>query len=367
MNETISAELLYLNITKLFEMTGALNIPLFKNAYVQSLVLFIVLLVLVNIIVYVVKKYIGFMTRKTRTKLDDMLMDTLQQPITYVLYIFALKIAIMPLVVPAMFLHILDTVIIIIITFIAIRTVDILLDTWGKEFAKRTKSSLDDEILPLVHKASKAVLILIGLMFVLSEWGIEIGPLLASLGIAGIAVAFALQTTLGNIFGGIALILDKAFKVGDKIVLDSGEMGTVQDVGLRSTKILNFDGELITIPNGQLANMKIINWGEPAPKARFTVNFGVEYGTDVDKVKDIVMKEIKKIDAIVDDPEPQVYFDSMGDFSLNFMARCWVADYNDRYFTKEKLTKAIYEALSKNNIGIPFPTHTVYLHKEKGK
>jgi len=368
-NETITAILdnqtLYMNLTKLFNDVGLTKFSIFKNVYIQSLVIFLVLMIVVNIIVYVIKKYIQFLTRKTKTNIDDLLIEKTQQPITIVLYISALKLAIIPLIVPPVFARILDSIIVILFTVIAVRVIDVLLDSWGKAIAKKTKSKVDDELITLAHKASKVVLVLIGLMFILSVWGIEIGPLLASLGIAGIAIAFALQSALGNIIGGISLIIDKTIKVGDKIVLESGEMGTVHDIGLRSTRIMNFDGEMLSVPNGMLSNMKIVNWGDPAPPARFTVNFGVTYGTDVEKVQRIAMKSIKKVKMVAKDPEPVVYFGEMGDFSLNFMARCWVEDFNDRYAAKQEVTRNIYNDFNKAGLNFAFPTQSLYVEKFK--
>ena len=360
MNQTIA----YINVTKVFDYAG-LQYPILSNKYMQALILFIFFMVVANIIVYILKRYAKFLTRKTKTDLDDKLIEQTQQPIINILYILALEYSIMPLGISSIFYNVLHTILVILGTVIAVRVVDILLDELGRRIAKRTKSDIDDELIPLAHKASKVIVILIGFMFVLTIWGFEIGPLLASLGIAGIAIAFALQSALGNIVGGISLILDKTFKRGDLVALETGEMGQIHDVGLRSTNILNFDGELINVPNGALSNMKITNWTDPYPPVRFTVNFGVVYGSDIEKVKKTAMKAINKVEKVSKDPEPHVYFNEMADFSLNFAARCWVDDFNDRYYTKEEVTTEIYNAMKKAGIEFAFPTSTIYLNREE--
>ena len=131
---------------------------------------------------------------------------------------------------------------------------------------------------------------------------------------------------------------------------------------MRSTKIKNFDNEVIIVPNGVLVDSRIQNYVLPDPSARVVVDFGVEYGSDVDKVKRVILGEIKKLKKALKDPEPQVRFLLMADFSLNFSARFWVADYTERVVVKEEATCLFYKALNKAKIGIPFPTRTVYIH-----
>jgi MscS family membrane protein len=158
-------------------------------------------------------------------------------------------------------------------------------------------------------------------------------------------------------------VLDKTFKVGDKVQLESGELGTILDIGLRSTKLRTYDNEVIHIPNGFLANAKVKNYTQPDVSIRVNVEFGVEYGSDPDNVKKIVLEAIKQVDTVLPEPEPIVQFLKMSDFSLDFVARAWVKSYGKAYSTKVNITDAIYKALNKANIGIPFPTHTVYTKK----
>jgi len=202
-------------------------------------------------------------------------------------------------------------------------------------------------------------------MFILDLWGIQLMPLVASLGIAGIAIAFALQNTLGNIFGGISVVLDKSVKSGDVIRLDKDTYGTVLDVGFRSTKIRTWNNEVIIIPNGKLADSRIQNYILPEPSVRINLPFSVEYGSDIDKVKKVVLDEIKKLKNVLKDPKPKIMFLEMGDFSLNFKVYFWVPSFKERFKTKEKANCLIYDALNKAKIGIPFPTRTIYMKKRK--
>ena len=337
------------------------------NKIVVSLLILIVGLIAARIIQVISLKIARKLTKKTKTKIDDMIFEKIRRPIFYVLVLIVFELAIIPVQTEAtVYDKIINSIVVILITYVVLVIFEVVIDMWGYDYAARTESQLDEAVLPLLHKFSKVFFVIIGLLFVLGEWDVQISPILASLGIAGIAVAFALQSTLGNIFGGVSLILDKTVKVGDRVVLEDGVVGEIIDVGLRSTKIRTFDNEVIIFPNGKLADSKVQNLVLPTPASRVGVDFGVEYGSDPDKVEKVVLNVIKKLDTL-NDPEkkPAVWFLEMGDFALKFRAVFWVKDYKEKWMAKINATKQIYTALRKNKIGIPFPTRTVYIHKAK--
>lgn len=346
-----------------------------ENKYLHALIILVSFFIIAKIIVFISERWILKLTAKTKTKVDDLIVKKTNKPVSFVLFLFGLRLALVPIKIGTFLGFDIDFIVSKVIgTFIALSIariiiiiLDIVIDEWGRGFAQKTKSKLDEHLLSLFHRFSRIILVILLLLFILDLWGVKVGPLLASLGIAGIAVAFALQNTLANIFGGISLILDKSVKVGDVIKLDAETMGTVLDVGLRSTKIKTFNNEVIVVPNGKLVDSKIENLVLPDPSARIVVDFGVEYGSDVDKVKKVILGEIKKLKNALKDPKPQVMFMQMADFSLNFSARFWVADYKERFKTKEEATCMFYKALNKAKIGIPFPTRTVYMQKVKRK
>ncbi len=339
------------------------------NKYVYSSTLLVVFYLLSQLVVLASRKIVAQLTKKTKTNIDDLIIKKINKPISLILLFIGVRLALLPLGIKQNILdvieHIISSLIIITITYIVIVVFDIVIDGWGKRVAEKTKSAVDNELVPLFHRFSRVFISVVGVLFVLTAWGIQIGPLLASLGIAGIAIAFALQSTLGNIFGGMSLILDKSIKVGDKIKLDSETMGTVMDVGLRSTKIKTWDGELITIPNGKLADSRILNFVQPEPSVRAVVDFAVEYGSDTQKVRKVVLETIGKIPHVLKEPEPKVMLAEMADFALKFRALFWVGNFDVKFDTKALATEEICNALGKAGIGIPFPTRTVYLKDGK--
>jgi len=236
------------------------------------------------------------------------------------------------------------------------------LSKWAqKTWVRRTDSSLDDGLLPILRKVAKTSIVILGVLLILGKWQIQIGPLLGALGIGGLAIGLALNSSLANIFGGIQLILDRSLIVGDKIMLDSGEVGVLLDIGLRSTKMRTYDNEVIFLPNSQLANTRVKNFTKPDATIRVTVSFGVAYGSDVARVKQVVLDAISGLDDILQEPGPQVLFLNMSEFSLEMCGRVWVDDYGKQFARKLEMTELIYNTLNESGIEIPFPTRTVYM------
>ncbi|MCZ6746917.1 MAG: mechanosensitive ion channel, partial [Acidobacteria bacterium] len=181
-------------------------------------------------------------------------------------------------------------------------------------------------------------------------------------GIAGIAIGFAAKDTLANLFGGLSVIADAPYKLGDFIVLDSGERGVVTRIGLRSTRILTRDDVEITIPNGVIANAKITNEsGGPYEKHRLTITVGVAYGSDVDHVRTALMAAAASVSGLSHDPEPRVRFTEFGDSALIFRLQCWIVKPSERGLMRDALNTAVYKRFNVENISIPFPQRDVHM------
>lgn len=354
----------YLNSAKRYIGLDPSNKFLY-SPYFDSLFILVLFFALSKLVVFVSQKIILSLTKKTKTNIDDLIVQKTNKPVSLILLLAGVRLALFPLGIRQNALdiieHIIGSLIVIIFTYILIVIVDIIIENWFVKLAEKTESTLDDELLPVVENFFRIFAFIVAVIAILSIWGIKVGPLLASLGIAGIAVAFALQNTLGNIFGGMAIILDKSIRVGDKIKLDSGIMGTVLHIGFRSTKILTFDNELVTIPSGKLADSAILNFLQPNPQVRVTIDFGVEYGSDTAKAKKIVLDTLAKMPQIIKEPAAKVQMTEMADFALRFRALFWVNNFDEKMDAKAQATEEIYNALRKSGIGIPFPTRTVYV------
>lgn len=336
-----------------------------ENQYFAALFIVVVTGILGWLLLFIFSKYLETFAAKTETDLDDLIFEKTKHPIFYLILAGGLKLALGYLEINGTVNLLMNTVMACVVVFVLARAVDVVITVWGKFIAHKTETKLDEVLLPLIHKFSKVIFVIITFMWTLSIWSIDITPYLAGVGISGIVLGLALQDSLKNVFGGVSLILDGAIKVSDKIKLESGEVGEVLDVGLRSTKIRTYDNEELTIPNGYLADSRVQNYTKPNRKMRVWVSFGVEYGADVKKVSEVLVKELSKMEGILDKPEPAVQFLNMGDFALEFKAFFWVDSWKDAYSKKLEATQIIYNTLNKKKIGIPFPTQTLYIKKVK--
>ena len=337
------------------------------NKYVSAAAIFIIFYALSESAVFITEKIILRMTRKTKTTLDDEIVKNLHKPVSMLLLGIGAKIAWESLEASGKFATIITNIVhsftAVIIIYIITSTLNILIKHFGEKISKKTESTLDDHIVSFISKTNIIIFIIAAILTILKVWGVEIAPLLAGLGIGGIAIAFAMQKSLSNIFGGISLILDRSINVGDIIVLEDGTRGKIMDIGLRSTKILTFDNEAIIIPNGRLEEAKIQNIAKPDPSVRVVIEFGVAYGTDVEKAKKIVVEEIKKIEGRKKDSEITVRFSEMGNSALIFKAYFWMENHSERFRAKDEANTLIYNALRKNRIEIPFPQMDVHIRK----
>ena len=308
------------------------------------------------------------LAKRTKTEFDDRLVEATSGPISWILLFFGFRIGFTFFGDGIWYYEygkmLADSLLIICATVLLVRIIDVLIDTWGHAFAKRTKSHVDDQLIILLHRFCRIFFGILGVLFILDVWGVKVGPLLASLGIAGIAVAFALQQSLSNIFGGLSIILDKTLKVGDLVALDEVTQGEVVDIGLRTTKIRNWDNELVIIPNGTVSNTKITNWVKPNRKERVVIKFGVAYGSKPERVKKIVIDSIKKIEGLSEDPKPLVRMTEMKDSALEFKLYFFVDDIKYRFMAVSNATENIYNALNKAKISIPFPQLDVHVKKK---
>ena len=350
----------------MFDITWLKEVILGQKS-LTALVAFILYAIILGPLTKLIEIIILKLTHRTKTKLDDIIIKKLYKWVFYLLFLIGTKYAFIYSGVLLKYadklILILDSLLILVLFYALYVFIDVFIAYGGKKFASKTKSTMDDSLIPLIEKFTKWFFIIIAFLIIFSKWGIDIGAVLAGLGIAGIAIGFAVKDSLANIFGGISLILDKNFKVGDKIKIDSGDVGVIEDIGLRSTKLKDYDNHLIIVPNGKLANSKIINYVKPDPKLKFKIDFAVEYGVDVDKVKKIILKVLEGISSVVDEPAPSVLFKEMGDSALIFSARAWVENYGDAFMTKEESTCEIYKALNKAKINIPYPQMDVHVKK----
>jgi MscS family membrane protein len=212
-----------------------------------------------------------------------------------------------------------------------------------------------------------AFIAILGGLAIMGVWGVNLTPLLASAGIAGIIIGLAAKDTLGNFFGGISLFLDRPFKHGDFIVLSSGERGRVVDIGLRSTRIVTRDDILITVPNSVIVSTKIINETAPAGIMRVRAPISVLQGSDLEKVKEALLKIAKENRLVLTKPEPRVRFRGFGDTSFDLELLCWIAKPKDKGRVLHQLNTAAVEEFNRSGISLVTPQREIFLYRVSEK
>jgi len=218
---------------------------------------------------------------------------------------------------------------------------------------------IDRQIVPILQNVWSALVAAIGVFLLLVLWNIDVTPLLASAGVAGIIVGLAARDTLANFFGSLSLYLDGTYAVGDYVVLETGERGRVEDISVRSTVIRTRDDILVTVPNSKLSNAAIVNESTPRTKRRIRVPVGVAYGTDIDDLEELLLEIAEAEGTVKERPKPRVRFREFGGSALNFELLCWVGNPAQRARVTHKLNCAIYKRFQADGIEIPFPQRDV--------
>ena len=324
--------------------------------------------IVLRLFIFILEKIVLGITIKTKTNFDDVLIKKTSKPLTFLVLMIVLKVALNELFLGDKTGDIINKIVIsflILAIFLVVYAgFFLVIDRSWKKFGKKHDKGKNQGLFYLLEGTLKVVFVIFLFLIVLKFWGVAVGPLLAGIGIGGIAIAFALQSSLGNIFGGISIILDDSIRVGDVVNLSDGVSGKILKIGLRSTKIKTFDNEVIIVPNSKLADGNIHNVAKPDPKSRVIIPFGVAYGSNIEIVKKLVLQEIKKIKGFIDDPEPSVKFLEMSDSSLNFKVYFFVDSFENRFAAVDEANTRIYNALNKAKISIPFPQLDVNLKKK---
>jgi len=305
-------------------------------------------------------RLIGRITGLTRTPVDDTALNYLRKPVFNTVFLFGLSLAVAVAKLPLgdILVNLLISMIVISWMIAAIRITTLLLEALS---AERGFKLVDSKTVPFFDLTGKLVVILIGSYILLLIWGINPLGWLASAGIVGLALGFAAKDTLANLFSGFFIVADAPYKIGDYINLDTGERGKVCAIGLRSTRILTRDDVEITIPNGVIANAKIVNESGGPKSLRIRIVVGVAYGSDVDLVSELLLQAGSEHPEVCDYPEPRVRLRGFGASSLDFNLMCWINQPPDRGRIAHELHMRIYKMFREKNVEIPYSKHDVYV------
>lgn len=223
----------------------------------------------------------------------------------------------------------------------------------------------------LTQNVARIIIFGIGILIIINSLGISITPILATLGVGGLAVALALQDTLSNLFAGFHIIAARQIRIGDYVKLDTGEEGYVTDITWRTTKIRMLPNNVVLIPNEKLTKAIVINYYLPDKEMAVLINVGVHYNSDLKKVEKItceVAKEVMKdVPGGVPDFQPFIRYHTFADFSINFTVILRAKEFVDQYLLKHEFIKRLQERYAKESIIIPYPIRAINYDQEKAK
>jgi MscS family membrane protein len=307
-------------------------------------------------------------TAVTKTDLDDRILRRITPPVSLLVLTAGLFLAVRALPLPER-VHpvaagLLFIVNIIICTNIAYRSLHELLQWYAGRMAEIGDAGVDRQLAPLAEKLGTLFLVVTALMVTLKHFNYDILSFVTALGIGSLAIGMAAKDTLAQVISGFTLMLDRPFRIGDRIQLAGGQIGDVADIGLRSTKIRTLDNMLLVIPNSDLCNTMVVNQAYPDFRVRGRIDVGVGYGSDVEQVKQLLVDAAREVIEVLDDPTPDSYFGSFGESSLNMTLFFWVAEYAKLFSVTDQVNSLIIKRFREHGVEIPFPIRTVITKKD---
>lgn len=245
------------------------------------------------------------------------------------------------------------------LVIISFKLIVVLLDWYSESIDGGANRNLSGSLFPLIKKVAKVIIFLIAVVAVLSKFDVNISGLLVSLGVGSLAVALAAQETLSNMISGFAIMIDRPFRIGDRIRYADNKTGDVMEIGIRSTKILDFDHNIVVIPNNEIVKSHITNLTYPTAETRVVVEIGVAYGTDINKVKNLLIDIVKNDEDIIQEIPPEVYLINFADSSIVLRLTCKTNNYKNVLEIQCRTREKIYETFRRENIEIPFPQRNI--------
>jgi len=347
----------------LFRENTMFGQPLWK--YLASLIYIFCAFYVSKLLDYLTCVWLKKWADRTASKLDDLLLDALRGPVKVVAFVIFLHIGLAVFRWPANVQVFLSKGLIIVvafsITYVTLKVVELFMGVWRERTSAGTDKSFDEQLFPIVRKSVKLFVVVIAVLVTSQNLGINITGVIASLSIGGLALGLAAQDTLANMFGAVAVYMDKPFRIGDRIRLE-GVDGTVENIGLRSTRVRNLEGHIVTIPNKTMGNATITNITRRRT-IRTDMNIGITYDTPSEKVKraTTILEEVfrahpRTADLIIS-------FNKFADCALNILVvHVWDgADMKEHFAALQELNLTIKQRFDAEGLEFAFPTQTIYV------
>lgn len=336
---------------------------------------------------FTIKKIIKPIVHRTKTGLDDLLLNISGKAIYRLAFLGGIYLSLTifdkgirsdsrfldkPLIKHYPFLEniififeiILFIALIIIILNILYNIIDIFFNWYARKINAQDDRDLSGSLFPLIKKVSKILLFILAFAIVLAKLKIDISAFVVSLGVGSLAIALAAQESISNMISGFIIMIDRPFRIGDRIRYADNQVGDVVEIGIRSTKIQDFDNNIVVIPNNEIVKARLVNITYPTTLTRVVIDVGVAYGSDLNKVKETLLKATEGDPDLSIQRNPAVYFVNFGAYSLDFRLVAFTDHYSKAWDMQCRLREKVYELFMKEGIEIPFPQTVI--HKANG-
>ncbi|MFA5090213.1 MAG: mechanosensitive ion channel family protein [Candidatus Omnitrophota bacterium] len=308
-------------------------------------------------------------SKHTKTKVDDVIIDSIKGPFIVWFLMLGIYFALEFSRLPENLVHVIDKLLLVLgvlsITFVLANISAKLVSV----YSSKIEAALP--VTSLTQNISRILVFIIGILIILHSLGISITPILATLGVGGIAVALALQNTLSNLFSGFHIIISKQVRIGDYVRLDSGEEGYITDITWRTTKIKMLPNNVILVPNEKLTKATVTNYYLPDKAMAVLVNLSVHYKSDLKRVEKVTCEVAKEVmDNVpggVPECEPFIRYGSFGDSGINLTVILRAKEFVDQYLVKHEFIKRLQERYKKEGIVIPYPIRAMNYSQERGE
>ena len=333
--------------------------------YFYALLIVLAALMAAKIVYFIFKKYVRAMAHKTETDLDDLLVKALEKPFIFLVLIIGLKLSAIPLSLASGAASLLNNLIGVLLTldiaWLAVGGIDVAVEKILVPMTRKSRSKLDDQLVPFFRDGLKAVVFIIALLTIVANFGYDITAVLGGLGIAGIAVALAAQDSIGNIIGSAAIFTDRPFEIEHEVRIGDVS-GNVEEVGMRSTRIRTLDNTLVTIPNSVVAKSAIENYTTTGRRKAYA-KLSLEYSISNKKLKEAreMLLEIARGARGVDAEACTVRLSTFAESSLALTLAYDVVETSRFLDVQDEVNMQIKERFEKAGIEFAYPSRTLYV------
>ena len=320
------------------------------------------------LISFILDRMVRGMTRRTKSNLDDALVDAIKGPLFWLVLFSASQIAITridallgewKMILPDIFF----VLYLVLITLTLRSLINVLANGFSEEMVKRDGSSLQMQWVPFMRRIAIIIVAVIAITIALSHFDIDISGMIATLGIGSLAIALAAQNSLADAINGLLIMIDQPFRIGDRIeLLDLDTWGDVVDIGLRSTRVRTRDNRMVIVPNSVIGKSLVVNYSYPDIRYRIQIHVGIAYGTDIEFARKTIIRAVREVEGVLEDKKVEALFLEFGESAMIFRVRWWIESYVDTRRMFDRVNTRIYQALESAGIETPAPLRELHHH-----